>query len=268
MAALYGSSRAHYRLRAVKSRLGFRELVARSADVVKGDVHWSDEHRAYLKAKLKCQSCGHQDPIRGAVQYQLPDGTTLSAGQHMGLLPREAIAECRSCGRRWPVFKGGSTAMIEGPRDGAVETIDTERSVVPHHSDPLELDNLEGTSPLRHTVTISQEWTQTVQVDTENSKVEQSTSGAELPGVGTFGRQAEAAVKSTYAVTEGTKKVLTREFSFEVPPRTKRVVSFNYAQVWQHGLARVAAPDGAVAEIPFKVAVDMTVNLAQHDTTA
>jgi hypothetical protein len=43
----------------VKSRLGFRELVACGADVVKGDVRWSDEHRAYLKAKLKCLSCGH-----------------------------------------------------------------------------------------------------------------------------------------------------------------------------------------------------------------
>ena len=57
-------------------------------------------------------------------------------------------------------------------------------------------------------------------------------------------------------------------FSFEVPPGTKRVVSFTYAQVWQHGLARVARTDGTVAEIPFKVAVDMTANVAQHDTTA
>jgi hypothetical protein len=251
---------------AVKSRVGLRELVARGADVVKGDVHWSDEHRAYLKGKLKCQSCGHQDAIRGAVQYQLPDGTALSAGQHMGLLPKEAIAECRSCGRRWPVFKGASAAMIEGAREESVETIETERSVEPHHTDPLELDNLAGTSPLNHTVTISQEWTQSVELNTEKAKVENTTSGAELPGVGTFGRKAESAVKSTYSVSEGTKKMLTREFSFEVPPGTKRVVSFTYARVWQHGLARVANPDGAVAEIPFKVAVDMTVNVAQRDT--
>ena len=251
----------------MKSRLGFRELVARGADVVKGDVHWSDEHRVYLKAKLKCQSCGHQDPIRGAVQYQLPDGTALSAGQHMGLLPKEAIAQCRSCNTRWPVFKGGSTAAI-GAGSEAVETIETERAVVPHHSDPLELDNLDGTSPLKHTVTISQEWAQTVQLDDEKSKVEGGTTSADLPGVGTFGRKAEAAVKSTYSITEGTKKALTREFSFEVPPGTKRVVSFNYAQVWQHGVARLRGVDGAVAEIPFRVAVDMTVNVAQHDTTA
>jgi len=251
----------------VKSRLGFRELVARGADVVKGDVHWSDEHRAYLKAKLKCQSCGHQDPIRGAVQYQLPDGTSLSAGQHMGLLPKEAIAECRSCARRWPVFVGGSLAAI-GPGAEEVETIETERAVVPHHTDPLELDNLAGTSPLKHTVTISQEWTQTVQIDEEKSKTEQSTSGAEVPGVGTFGRRAEAVVKSNYSITEGTKKTLTREFSFEVPPGTKRVVSFNYAQVVQHGVARLSSGGNVVAELPFSVAVDMTVNLAQQDTTA
>jgi hypothetical protein len=251
----------------VKSRLGFRELVARSADVVKGDVHWSDEHRAYLKAKLKCQSCGHQDPIRGAVQYELPDGTTLSASQHMGLLPKEAIAQCRSCGNRWPVFKGGSLAAI-GPAQEDVDTVETERSVVPHHSDPLELDNLGGLTTMKHTVTISQEWTQTVQVDEEQTKAENTTSTADLPGVGTFGRKAEAAVKSAYSITEGTKKTLTREFTFEVPPGTKRVVSFNYAQVVQHGVARLRSGGEVVAELPFSVAVDMTVNLAQQDTTA
>jgi hypothetical protein len=30
----------------------------------------------------------------------------------------------------------------------------------------------------------------------------------------------------------------------------------------------VNEPDGSVAEVPFRVAVDMTVNLAQRDTTA
>jgi hypothetical protein len=209
----------------------------------------------------------HQDPIRGAVQYQLPDGTALSAGQHMGLLPKQAVAECRSCGRRWPVFKGGSTAAIESG-SGDVETIETERAVVPHHSDPLELDNLAGTSPLKHTVTISQEWSQTVQLDEEQTNVENTSSTADLPGVGTFGRKAEAPVKSAYSVTEGTKRTLTRGFSFEVPPGTKSVVSFNYAQVWQHGVARLHSGGEVVAELPFKVAVDMTVNLAQQDTTA
>jgi hypothetical protein len=251
----------------MKSRVGFRELVARGAEVVKGDVHWSDEQRTYLKAGLKCQSCGHQDRIRGAVQYRLPDGTVISAGQLVGLLPKDAVADCRSCGASWPVYQGGSAAALEPAGESSVETVETERSVEPHHSDPLELDNLDGTSPLRHTVTISQEWTQTVELDTERSKVENQTAGAELPGVGTFGRKAEAAVKTAYSVTEGTKKVLTREFSFEVPPGTKRVVAFNYARVWQLGVVRVSEPDGSVAEVPFKVAVDMTVNLAQHDTT-
>lgn len=250
----------------MKSRVGLRELVARGADVVKGDVHWSDEHRAYLKAKLKCQRCGHQDRIRGAIQYRLPDGTPLSAGQQMGLLPKDALAECRSCQATWPVFQGGSAALPASAQ-GAVDTVETERSVEPHHSDPLELDNLGGTSPLRHSVTITQEWTQTVVLDEESSKVENTTSGADLPGVGAFGRKAEQAVRRTYSVSEETKKVLTREFSFEVPPGTKRIVSFNYARVWQHGIARVSGDDGAVAEIPFRVAVDMTVNLAQQDTT-
>ena len=250
----------------MKNRVGLRELVARGAEVAKRDVHWSDEHRAYVKAGLKCQSCGHQDRIRGAIQYRDAAGEPISASQQLGLLPKDATAECRSCGARWPVFEGATAALPAG--DSSVETVETERSVEPHHSDPLELDNLAGTSPLKHTVTITQEWSQTVQLDLESSKVENTTSGAELPGVGTFGRKAEDAVRRTYSVTQDSRKVLTREFSFEVPPATKRVVSFNYARVWQHGFARVTDSDGSVAEIPFKVAVDMTVNLAQRDTTS
>jgi hypothetical protein len=184
----------------------------------------------------------------------------------MGLLPTETIAECRSCGRRWPVFKGANAAMIEGAREESVETIETERSVEPHHTDPLELDNLVGTSPHNHTVTITQEWTQSVELDTEQAKVENTTSGAELPGVGTFGRKAESAVKSTYSVSEGTTKCSHGSSALRCRPGQSEWSPSPTRGVWQHGLARVANPDGAVAEIPFKVAVDMTVNVAQRDT--
>jgi hypothetical protein len=176
----------------------------------------------------------------------------------MGLLPMEAIAECRSCGRRWPVFKGANAALIEAAREESVETIETERSVEPHHTDPLELDNLAGTSPHNHTVTITQEWTQSVELDTEQAKVENTTSGAELPGVGTFGRKAESAVKSTYSVSEGTKKVLTREASFEVPPGTKRVVSFTYAR-------GVATRPGARGEPGRRGSRDPVQGRRRHD---
>lgn len=149
-----------------------------------------------------------------------------------------------------------------------VEVIETKRSYELDHVEPLELDNLGGTGPMKHTLTLTQEWTQTLEVDTEKAKTENATVGADIPGIGTFGRKTEEAVKSTYSITAETRKVLTREFTFEVPPRTKRDVSFIYRRVWQNGFARVTGVEDVTIEIPFRVAVDMTVDLAATDITA
>jgi len=44
-----------------------------------------------------------------------------------------------------------------------------------------------------------------------------------------------------------------REFTFEVPPRTKRDVSVIYRRVWQNGFARVTSGEDVAIEIPFRV---------------
>jgi hypothetical protein len=252
----------------VRPRVGFRDLVSRGAgvfsDVVlgepdRGDVHYSEEHRGFLKSAGRCRSCGKRDP-HGA-RFLRADGTETSFTQRAGVLPNDSVAECRSCGTRWPVYGGPAQAI-------AVEIIETERSIELDHTDPLELDNLGGTSPLMYTQTITEEWTQTIQVDTEKSEVKSATSDLEMPGLGTFGKKTEEALKSKFSITEQARKVLTREFPFEVPPATKRHVDFNYQRVWQNGLARITSSDGTTVEMPFRVAVDMTVNLAQRDTTA
>ncbi len=182
-------------------------------------------------------------------------------------VPRDTIAECPSCGAQWPVFAEGPKALEPSP-DVSVEVIETERSYEVDHVEPLELDNLGGMGSMKHTLTRTQEWTQTLEVNTEKAKTEDATSGADIPGIGTFSRKTEEAVKSTYSITEETRKELTREFTFEVPAHTQRNVSFIYRRVWQHGFARLRRADDATIEIPFRVAVDMTIDLAAQDTIA
>jgi hypothetical protein len=239
-----------------------RDLVKRLKNIVepgRGELHLSEEHRGFLESVFRCHSCGKRDPL--GARFFRADGTETSFTQRGGWLPNDSVAECRSCSARWPVYGGPAQGI-------AVDIIETERSFELDHTDPLELDNLGGTSPLKHTQTISQEWTQTLQIDTEKSEVKTATSGLEMPGLGTFGQKTEEALKSRFSITEQTKKVLTLEFTFEVPPATKRHVDFNYQQVWQNGLARISSTDGTTVEMPWRVAVDMTVNLTQRDTTA
>ena len=54
--------------------------------------------------------------------------------------------------------------------------------------------------------------------------------------------------------------------TIEVPARTRRVVKFIYRRVWQHGLI-VSRQGETTLEVPFRVAIDLNLDLAQEDST-
>ena len=149
---------------------------------------------------------------------------------------RPVVARCKHCEQTWPIFAdqdGGAT----GP-EPTVEIVETEQTAERFRVDTMCLDNRGGTSPLRRSVTKSQEWSRSYEISDEESKTSEKNLSIPLTG-GTLGLKAERAVKSSYSVTEDKKAVLTDTFDFEVPPNTLREVSFIYKRIWQHGLVRV-----------------------------
>ena len=224
---------------------------------------YSDEQKRYLKSVGKCPLC----ETRGTADLVDAEGTVLGK-----LDLRKAVkptgeplfARCKHCEGTWPIFAESTLQLA--PSDPTVEIVETEQTVEHYRVDTMCLDNRGGTSPLRRSVTKSQEWSRSYEI----SREEAGTAGKTLTvplGAGSLGLKAERAIKNGYQLSEDKKAVLTDTFDFEVPPKTLREVSFIYKQIWQHGVLRIEE-DGATREAPFKVAVRLEVDLAQNDRTS
>jgi hypothetical protein len=239
------------------SRFGLKDLTGRVSGL------YSDEQKRYLKSFGKCPRC----ETRGAAD--LVDGE----GNVLGRLDlRKAVkptgeplfAKCKRCEGTWSVFADETLALP--PAEPTVEIVETEQTAERFRVDTMCLDNRGGTSPLRRSVTKSQEWSRSFEISGEESKTSRKSLTVPLSG-GSLGLKAERALRNGYSLAEDKKAVLTDTFDFEVPPNTLREVSFIYKQIWQHGFLRIEE-DGETREAPFRVAVQLEVDLAQNDRTA
>ena len=223
---------------------------------------YSDEHRRFLRSGGKCPGCGQR--VLHKVRLLDASGERLAIELKVGKGANRAdLAECKLCGTRWPVHP--AERALPAPRE--IELIETTREIEEFEVDTIELDNLGGTSPLRQTKTISKEWSRTYEV--EGEKTESAGQNVELLfGGGKVGRNADHALRTRYGVSAGEKVTLTDTFEFEVPPHTVREVDFIYSRIWQHGLARIENGEDGPREIPFRVSVDVKLDLKQVDKTA
>jgi hypothetical protein len=239
------------------SPFGLKELTGRVSGL------YSDDQKRYLRSLGKCPRCD----TRGTADLIDDEGTVLGKLElRKAVKPtgQPLFARCKHCEGTWDVFAEKTPALIAA--EPTVEIVETEQTAEPFRVDTMCLDNRGGTSPLRRTVTKSQEWSRSYQISGE----EASTSGKTLTvplGAASLGLKAERALKNGYQLSEDKKAVLTDTFDFEVPANTFREVSFIYKQIWQHGLLRVVE-DGETREAPFKVALRLEVDLAQNDRTS
>jgi hypothetical protein len=222
---------------------------------------YSDEQKRYLKGFGKCPLC----ETRGAAELIDTEGNVLrKLDWKLSIKPdpdRPVVARCRHCEQTWPIFADKALALPAV--EPTIEVVETNQTAERFRVDTMCLDNRGGTTPLRRSVTKSQEWNRTYEISGEESKTTEKKLGLTLPA-GTLGVKAERAVKSSYRLTEDEKAVLTDTFDFEVPPNTLREVSFIYKKIWQNGLVRVEE-NGETREAPFRVAVRLEVDLAQND---
>jgi hypothetical protein len=220
---------------------------------------YTEDHKRYLKSFGKCPLC----EARGAAELiDFERNVLRKLDWKLSIKPdpdRPVLAKCRHCNETWAIFAERSD-LLPAP-EPTVEVIETKQEVERFRVDTMCLDNRGGTSPLRRSVTKSQEWNRSYEIADEQSQTKNQS--LSLPH-GVAGRKIERAVKSSYRLTEDEKAILTDTFDFEVPPNTLREVSFIYKMVWQHGLVRVEE-NGEIRETPFRVAVRLEVDLAQND---
>ena len=222
---------------------------------------YSDEHKRYLKTFGKCPLCD----ARGAAEIVDAEGNVLRKLDWKLSIKEDpdkpVSVRCKHCEQTWQIF-AERTEALPAP-EPTTEIVETKQTVERFRVDIMCLDNLGGTSPLRRSVTKTQEWNRSYEISGDESKTSDKKLSVPLAS-GALGLKVERAVRSSYSLTEDEKAVLTDTFDFEVPPNTLREVSFIYKKVWQHGLVRVDEA-GEIRETPFRVAVRLEVDLAQND---
>jgi hypothetical protein len=241
------------------SPFNLKELTGKVKDL------YSEDQKRYLKGLGKCPRC----ETRGTVSLVDNAGNVLQRKLDLRLSVKPGspvFARCKHCEASWPIWADQKQALPATQQDPTIEIVETERTVEKTRVESMCLDNRSGTSPLRRTVTKSEEWSRSYELTGEATDSSSRDAKLNLTGAN-FGRKAERALKSGYGLTEEKRAVLTDSFDFEVPPNTLREVQFIYKCVWQHGFVRVEE-NGEIHEAPFRVAVDLKVDLAQKDTAA
>ena len=188
------------------SPFGLKELTGRVSGL------YSDDQKRYLKSLGKCPLC----EARGTADLIDTKGTVLGK-----LELRKAVkptgeplfARCKHCEGTWAIFAEKTPALPAS--EPTVEIVETEQTAERFRVDTMCLDNRGGTSPLRRSVTKSQEWSRSYEISTEDSSSSGKNLSVPLSG-GTLGAKAEHALKNGYQLSEDKKAVVTDTFDFEV----------------------------------------------------
>lgn len=196
-------------------------------------------------------------------RYRTPDGASISRLTPYPMMNKSAIGECPRCGQAWAVFGNGQP--LPDATVGGTEVVESGRSEDAYFEDERLLDNRGSTSAAHQTLTVTEQWTQTVQLDRERAKTSSNGGSLDLGGVASLEAKAEQTLRESYSISEDRQRTFSAELTVEVPPRTLRRLVLTYRRIWQDGVVRVTHRDGSTLEVPFRVALNLTLDWSQHD---
>lgn len=183
------------------------------------------------------------------------DGKEVTAWRFSAIEDASAIEECPKCNGRWFVYD----------RQMVVEVVEDNRELEVAYSDEFVLDNLNGRSTLHRKKTIGQQWTQVLDLSTEETSAHEAslTLGNDVMSLSAM---AQNAVKTAYKISEEQTRTYSEELEFDVPAGVRRRVTLTYKRVWQHGRLLLRREDEGSLEFPFKVLVSMELDVRQDDS--
>lgn len=211
-------------------------------------LNFSKQHSKYTRSSR----CPHCNKLLLYTRDYV-DGRAVSPWRFGPPKDPSTIQECPKCSGRWSVY--GTPMKIE------VEEGNRESEVA--YQEEIVLDNLRGKSLLKRKKTISEEWTQTLDLGSERSATQESSLRLGNDTIG-ITEMAQNALKTTYRLSQGQTKTYSEELDFEVPAGVRRRVTLIFKRVWQYGRLRFE-DDGRSMEIPFKVVVGLELDVTQDD---
>ncbi len=212
------------------------------------------EHRAGVVAR--CAKCHGEWPVYGAVEAAV-GAAVASGGAATGSMPATP-----------PQPPGSGVTSPEEPVSDEVHIRETGRVEELYLEDDREFDNRGGTTATTQTISVSEQWTQTLQLERETTTTGQLTGTIGAGRLLSVTAEIERALRSNYSLSESSQRTFTSELQIEVPPRTLRRIQLRYRRIIQTGIAEVPVAAGAPAlQIPFRVALNLTLDWAQQDET-
>jgi len=215
----------------------------------------------------KCPLC-HRFLLRGA-KIHGADGAPLGALRMLASLAPErragVVATCPKCHGQWPLYAGTEVATPAPSYE--IRIRETGRIEEPYLEDDRDFDNRDGTTSTTQTISVSEQWTQTLQLEREATTTRQIGGTIGAGKVVSLTAQVEQALRANYSLTDSRQRTFTSQLAIEVPPHTRRRIELRYRRIVQTGVAEVPTADGPPLEIPFRVALNLTLDWSQHDET-
>jgi hypothetical protein len=110
-------------------------------------------------------------------------------------------------------------------------------------------------------IKVARRWQQRLEVDSEATR-SRSTAGKAGLAVSLarleIERAIEQSLRSSLSLAAEIEQILEQTLEVTVPPGARLTVRLHWKQIWQEGDVRVRLADGTVAEIPYRVAVEVT----------
>ena len=156
---------------------------------------------------------------------------------------------CDKCHGMWPVFKGTDQIEILG-------LANTRRTADWVGDDDYVQDNRSSGIPMSTAIKISRRWLQRLEVQWGATKTTSTAGKFSFSGAG-IEQKVEQSLKTSLSMSEESERLLKQTVDVMVPPRRLLTVRLHWKQIWQEGDLRCRLPDGTLAEIPYRAAIEM-----------
>ena len=133
----------------------------------------------------------------------------------------------------------------------------------PLGSEERAIDNSGSDTTITRSIKATKRWTQTCQLELEKSRVRGQGADVSVANLATLRRKLEETLREQYAATTQVEQVFEEEVTVTVPPKTSVHLIMDWKRIIQQGYVQLRDSAGATVEVPFEVAVGVTLDQRQ-----
>ncbi len=162
------------------------------------------------------------------------------------------IFKCANCGSPWFYLKPSDKIELR-ETDRAEEYIGEEQFII---------DNSDSDVTSTRDKEFEKEWTKSFSIEYENAFSEKGEKSIKINQTGAK-VSVEKSIKEKYSASNTVKETHVEKSSWDVPGRTKVLVTIKWKKIWQNGYVEMLKNEEKI-KIPFRTAVGITYDQVQR----